>query len=142
MKPTNRPPSASGFAVTEGPFRIYRNLTRKCWSVQSRTDKGWRVTYHMEALIAKPVTFLVYPSGQKRVRETRHKNVHAYIWTPSILTPDQVEAHQPPLDPWEEITYDPYVHDTFVTLQGEHPISSGAAVLLTTQGRAFGHNIH
>ena len=128
-----------------GPFRIYRNLNKHCWSVQNRPGmgiQGWRVCCHMSALIAKDVTFLVSDKGRERVRATGRKNVHAYIWTPTILTPDQVEAHQPPLDPWEEITYDPYEHDSFVTVRGSHPITSGTAVLLTPDGRAFGHNIH
>lgn len=97
----------------------------------------------MSALVATNVTFTVSEAGRRRVRATGHKNVHAYILAPRILTPTEVEAHQPPLDGWEEFTYDPWEDIPSFHIAGtNHKITSGSAVLLTTQGRAFGHNIH
>lgn len=139
MKPTHRPPSAAGFATVEGPFRIYRNLTKNCWSVQHRTPKGWRVQAHQRALIAKDVDFVVYDSGRQRVLSTGHKNVHAYLVTSTLLTPDEAAAHQPVLDPWVPFTYDPRVHTTFVIKDTNKPIQKATAVMLTPDGRAFAH---
>lgn len=132
--------------MSDGPYRIYRNLNKHCWSVQHRPGygiQGWRVLQHMEALVATDVTFHVSLAGRERVRASGHKNVHAYILTPRILTPTEVEAHQPPLDPWEEITYDPRDDiPSFHITPGTLKVTSGTAVLLTADGRAFGHNVH
>lgn len=128
----HRPEYASGFAVDPGPFRIYRNLNKHCWSVQGRQSGGWRVIDHRKALIVADVTFKVSEAGRQRVLSTGRKNVHAYICTTEILATEVV------LETWTPFTYDPRKHSTFVTLDGR-PISKARAVALTFEGRAFAH---
>lgn len=130
-----RPDHAGGFACTPGPFRIYRNLNHKCWSVQARQNMGlggWRVIDRRKALIVADATFKVSEAGRQRVLSTGRKNVHAYICTPEILATEVV------LESWVPFTYDPRTHSTFVTLDGQ-PISKARAVALTFDGRAFAH---
>ncbi len=132
METGHRPDYTSGFACTPGPFRIYRNVNKRCWSVQGKTPKGWRLIDHRRALIVDNVTFKVYETGRQRVLREGRKNVHAYICTPEILATEVV------LETWTEIVYHPYSSGMFATLDGQ-PISKARAVALTFNGRAFAH---
>lgn len=60
--------------------RVYRNLTRKCWSVQHKTKRGWRVLSHTDSIALQDATFQVVLSGRDRVRREHKKYVHAYVY--------------------------------------------------------------
>jgi hypothetical protein len=126
--------------LDEGPYRVYRNLNKKCWSVQHRPGmglQGWRVFLHINAMLLTDVTFKVSEAGRQRVLSTGRKNVHAYACTNNIYVYDS----EPPIDSWTEITYDPRQHDGFVTVTDNQPVSSAKSVLLTSSGRVFAHHI-
>lgn len=53
----------------------YYNLHKQCWSVMNR---GRVVDHVTQRYIYRPV-FVVRPAGQRKVRETRRKNVHAFV---------------------------------------------------------------
>jgi hypothetical protein len=53
----------------------YFNLHKKVWSVMNR---GLVTAHVTERLIENPV-FVVRPAGQRKVRETGRKNVHAFV---------------------------------------------------------------
>lgn len=60
--------------------RVYRNLTKNCWSVQHKLPgKGWRLLKHCDLISLKNVTTKVYESGRQRVIKEGKKYVHAYI---------------------------------------------------------------
>lgn len=108
--------------ITTGtPVRIYWNLHKHCYSVQTqqRSTKGnnrWIVASHTEAISLTDCTFNVSKAGQARVRTENRKNVHAFIhgtWA----------AHNEPTA--TKITYDPYTMDGFQTKQGE-PVHTAA----------------
>lgn len=60
--------------------RVYRNLTRKCLSVQHNVPgKGWRLLCHVQSATLVNAKFLVYEKGRQRVLREGRKNVHAYV---------------------------------------------------------------
>ena len=62
------------------PYRIYRNLHKECFSIQSWVPgKGWRVTDYAVSLKASKITFRVYEAGRQKVLDTGRKTPHAYV---------------------------------------------------------------
>lgn len=59
--------------------RVYFNLHRKCFSVQHKTIKGWRLLKHVDNIFLKKVTFHVREAGRQRVLKEKKKNVHAWV---------------------------------------------------------------
>lgn len=57
------------------PVRVYRNLTRNTWSVQ----QGGLVVAHLDRVALRSVRMVVQPGGQRRVRDSGHKHVHAFL---------------------------------------------------------------
>lgn len=108
-------------------IRCYRNLHRKCWTVQHKTQKGWRVWYYAEDLCLENAKFVVNVSEQKRVRREGKKYVHAYVYgeSPKTLVYGR----------WEKVTYNPYTHDFFMTKNGK--IEDSEFVHLTSNGEVY-----
>ena len=55
--------------------RVYWNLHRRKWSIQ----QDGLVIDHRDSLFLTKAHFTVREGGQKRVRESGHKNVHAFV---------------------------------------------------------------
>ena len=55
--------------------RVYRNLHKKCLSVK----QGGIVQCHTDNIVLRDCKFIVSKAGQKRVRDEKRKNVHAYV---------------------------------------------------------------
>lgn len=58
--------------------RVFKNLTRKCYSVQVKGDGGWRTYVHANNIVLQDVSFLVYEKSRLRILETGKKTVHAF----------------------------------------------------------------
>lgn len=110
-------------------WQIYWNLRRKCYSVK-HVPSGL-VYYHLSKFYCYQPEFRVSLAGRRRVRDTRQKNVHAYIMT-NVLYVSAIQHHRwmgqkflPPLSssvrplnegpkeptpdqPMYNLTYDPY----------------------------------
>ena len=98
--------------------RVYRNLNKKCLSVQSWIEgKGWRVTDHVQRIFLNNASFKVNQAGRKRVLEQKRKNVHAYIIGE--------RAEKPKKHPVELVTYNPYSCNAFfyVANPNRYPVS-------------------
>lgn len=93
---------------------VYWNLHKGMWSLRDAKTK--RVVCHGPHVTLHNVEFRVQPAGRQRVRREGRKNIHAYavgeivsaerFWGASMLH----EALP--------ITYNPYVHDTFIIADG------------------------
>jgi hypothetical protein len=59
--------------------RVYRNLRKNTFSIQKKTNKGWRVFCHLDELILSNVEFKIYEAGRSRVLKEKKKNVHAFV---------------------------------------------------------------
>lgn len=112
--------------------RVYRNLTRGCYSVMEKTAKGWRVAYYCESIRLVNAKFVVSKSGRARVLREKRKNVHAFIegkpvfhWGTKWLT---------------KVSYNPYKSDRFETEHG-FGVNYSPYVMLNKKG-CFIDGIH
>ncbi len=84
--------------ILEGDYvRVYWNLHKQCYSVQTRQKKGWRVTAHVDKACLDDPRFTVSAAGNARVRREQRKNVHAYVtghWTYGTPSPRWTIADQ------------------------------------------------
>jgi hypothetical protein len=55
--------------------QVYFNLHKRCFSVQ----QGGKVYAHADGVMLENVRFNVSKAGQRKVRETGRKNVHARV---------------------------------------------------------------
>jgi hypothetical protein len=106
--------------------RVYRNLTRNCWSVMSvRTG---RVIQHALTLNLKDANFVIQKGGQARVRREGKKYVHAFVT--GTLTDEQIKA-------FVGVTYNPYIHDTFIVRVTNRPVREANVVEFTDNGKVY-----
>ena len=84
--------------------RVYRNLNNKCVSVK----QGNKVKCHATNVVLKDCKFIVSEAGQRRVRNEKKKNVHAFIEGFVVDARRSLEL----LDfGWSSIYYNPYSTD-------------------------------
>ena len=84
--------------------RVYRNLNSKCVSVK----QGSKVKCHATNVVLKDCKFIVSEAGQRRVRNEKKKNVHAFIEGYVVSARRSLEL----LDfGWEKVYYNPYETD-------------------------------
>lgn len=93
---------------------VYWNLHKRRFSIRALEgeNKG-RVIEHAYAVSLVNAKFAVQPAGRERVRQEGKKNVHAFVR--GRLVP---EAHAKSFNPFDpeprEVTYNPYMYDSFV----------------------------
>lgn len=93
-------------------MRVYRNLHKKCYSVQYNR----KVVSHEDNLLLFLPKFKVSEAGRQRVIREKRKNVHAVVegtaipWVQVGFDPDR----------FDKVMYNPYKYATFVRLS-EHP---------------------
>lgn len=80
----------------------------------------------MDNFIAEGVEFRVYEAGRKRVIETGHKNVHAFILTNRIMNFQECPTIG------DRIWYNPYVYPNFV--QNGADVSCGVDLVFSVNG--------
>lgn len=104
---------------------VYRNLTKKCWSVKDL--KTGLVVAREKALFLKNCRFKVVESGRQRVIRKKCKNVHAGV------VGEISDAHLCS----ERITYNPYLSPSFMTKTDMQPIDYAEYVEFCEDGQAF-----
>lgn len=89
--------------------RIYWNLHKRCFSVQTKWPQGWRVDAHVDSITLLRATFHVSAAGQERVRREGKKNVHA------LIEGDLAGPYAGSLEPgWTgAVKYNPYTDEGF-----------------------------
>ena len=101
--------------------RVYRNLHRKCISVkQDGIVKCWTTN-----IVLKDCKFIISKAGQKRVRNEKRKNVHAFVegYLVNVRETDKLKSST-----WTESYYNPYHTDTFQERKTGQPITSAKFV--------------
>jgi hypothetical protein len=133
--------------------RVFRNLTRKCYSIQARiAGKGWRTVAHADAVELSSAIFHVSAAGRARVLATGRKVVHAwvqgelYTWSgpvrstslPQPIVAALVTAYrtwQPPtLRSAAPATYNPRQHDSFIWRDTGERLDSASYARLDSEG--------
>lgn len=127
---------------------VYRNLHQKCWSVRSLSRNNYgRVILHCTSVDLSGAVFKVNEKGRQRVIAEQAKNVHAgvvgYLDGAHVITQrydglgeqhvilDQVTGGAiPTTDRWKEVTYNPYMFDSFVYADGFEPAIGKFDVML------------
>ena len=111
--------------------RVYWNLHRDCYSVldwQSRSKKKGKLIAHTSHLMLEDAKFIVQPSGNKRVREEKQKNVHAFIEGNWYELPERGS--------WSvigKVRYDPYKNTEFVLDYDGQKVTKASEVHCTTK---------
>ena len=119
--------------------QVYYNLHHRTFSVQ----QSGRVKAHSDGIILDDVRFLVGKAGQKKVRETGRKNVHARVSGVNVklIPSSHIWQSFGRLEPyfesgWKLATYNPYVTDTFVDQSSGEPVHNADRVILINRGRS------
>ena len=111
--------------------RVYRNLNKKCLSVQSWVEgKGWRVTDHVQKIFLDNASFKVSQAGRRRVLAEQKKNVHAFIVGERVDTPKANAV--------ELVKYNPYHSGSFyyVANPNRRPVKVGSVEVTPTMIKA------
>lgn len=104
--------------------RLYWNLHKKCWSVQD--CKTGRVVRHVTAFTLADAKFVVRPAGQAKVRREGKKNVHAFAVGDASLRNGLAGLDA------RDVTYNPYVNDTFVFKDTGEPVTEAHVITVWT----------
>lgn len=59
--------------------KVYYNIHKRCFSIQAKTDDGWRVVAHLPHVCIANPKFTVSERGWKRALRQQRRNVHAKI---------------------------------------------------------------
>lgn len=59
--------------------RIYWNLHKRVYSIQLKLDGKWKVVRHSDCFVLDNATWQVNAKTRERVRQTKRKEVHAYL---------------------------------------------------------------
>lgn len=97
---------------------VYYNLHKHTFSVQ----KSGLVLLHVDYIKLRDVEFRVRPGGREKVNLEKRKNVHAFVIGnvvdfceyPCESLPEEVDG--------KIITYNPYIHKSFVVKDTDEPI--------------------
>ena len=104
-------------------YDIYWNKHRNLFSVR----RNGRVVGHVQSVNAFNASFVVQPAGQRKVRETGTKTVHAFIRTNEL---ELLEPGAPPMIfKTRAVRYDPKTMDGFQLSDGT-PVSAVSEVSL------------
>ena len=109
------------------PVRIYFNLHKKLFSVQTKVDGRWKVASHCGAIALRDASFKVSQAGRKRVLAEKRKNVHAFVegYTCSL----EEYTYITDVAAAAAITYNPYKHTSFVARHDGRPVHEADYVL-------------
>ena len=111
--------------------QVYFNLHKRLFSVQQRG----KVCFHSDSVLLRDVRFNVAKAGQRKVRETGRKNVHARVT--GIRDSFFIWPNMDQLKDARRATYNPYKHDTFVDVEtGEPVLECSVAFLRKPAGHA------
>ena len=64
---------------TNTPVKIYKNKPKNLWSVQVKTEKGWRVKGHVKIARVNNGRFQVNEKTRQKIVEQGKKYVHAFV---------------------------------------------------------------
>ena len=115
------------YIIPTKKVRVYRNLHKKTYSVK----QGSLVRCHADQVTLRDCQFIVSKAGQRRVRDERRKNVHAFIEGYVVDTSeadkivDGTLSDEEVMDGqtrWGKAYYNPYTCDTFINEHDGSPI--------------------
>ena len=103
-------------------FYTYYNLHKHLFSLKNL--KTGRVERRENSVLLKNCTFKVSQKGRERVLREKRKNVHAGV------VGEYVDSRKELMENMIEITYNPYLYDSFVLKHSKRPVKKAEFVLL------------
>ena len=103
------------------PVKCYRNLHKNCISVQ----QDGLVKCHAHNIILQDGKFVINEKGRDKVRETKCKNVHAFV-VGMVVEAKVINAL--PYNGYREAYYNPYKCDTWEEHKTMKPLKGAAFV--------------
>ena len=121
---------------------VYFNLHKKLFSV--RDCKTGRVVDRVCNIWIEDPEFIVRKAGREKVLREKKKNVHAFVrgrGIQNLLVEDasKILDHR---EHSQEVTYNPYKYDSFVTKHDAKPIDFGRLATLTCSSANNTRSIH
>ncbi|XAI96026.1 hypothetical protein [Microcystis phage Mwe-JY26] len=127
--------------------RVFRNLTRRCYSIQARVNGAWRTVAHAQSVLLTGARFHVSETGRQRVIRTGKKTVHAWVegklsayngkprngFENHIFMPEDV----PPIF-GKLVSYNPHRWASFFYRETDEPIDKASQVRLGLTGVVAG----
>jgi len=113
---------------------VYYNLHKHTFSVTYDS----KVILHADYVKLGDVEFRVRQGGNKRVRQEKSKNVHAFV-IGTLLDYCEYPCDDIPSPPSNMIvTYNPYKYDSFVYKDSEEPVYTAKEVdMINSQNKLF-----
>lgn len=117
--------------------RIYKNLhkTRQSsspvYSVQIKTEDGWRLDHHSSQIYLKDVTFKVSQYGRQRCLARGQKVVHAYVCGEII---DRIPHETMIIPEGMSVTYNPPKAGHFYRRSDNVPVHAADYAVVGPQG--------
>lgn len=108
--------------------RVYRNLHKRCLSVQAKVNGRWKVIDHVDQITLVDVSFRVSQAGRDRVLREKRKNVHAFVCGTVATFHIALQGRK--------VSYNPYKADTFTEILDGHVyrVLGAEGVVVTTSG--------
>jgi hypothetical protein len=128
--------------------RVFRNLTRGCYSIQARVGSTWRTVAHADSVTLDSARFHVSEAGRQRVIATGKKTVHAWIagklgaWSGNVRIPSgnlaesRVESRVSPPPSAQAVTYNPRRDSSFRLRADSVPVSQVSRAWCDSHGVA------
>lgn len=104
---------------------VYKNLHKDIWSVRNRSTG--KVIAHKKLVHVMDASFVVQPSGRKKVLDEKRKNVHAFV-RGNLSTQITKTLY------WRPVTYNPYKADYFYYKDTGEKVTSAKQALLNEDG--------
>lgn len=108
---------------------VYYNLHKKTFSIRC----NGKVIAHRDKVSIKNPQYIVGEKGKQRVRREKSKNVHAFV-RGTLMDNASLEHWIDSFDMMNiafKVKYNPYVHDTFVTVFDGKPIHESEWAVLS-----------
>jgi len=116
-------------------MKLYRNLTRRTWSIKDRVQGKEKVVGYTQACyLYNGIKFIVQEAGRQRVLATRRKFVHAFV-SGEFFSFDGYHLHY--VDVWTLVSYNPYRGGNFVRQDTHEPVFAARAVYFHGNGQVW-----
>jgi hypothetical protein len=118
-------------------YFVYYNLHKHVFSLKNNKTK--KVEMRSQAVVMKDCVFKVSEKGRQRVLKTQQKNVHAGVLGEVVKTDIDMNDALSIVD-FVELTYNPYLFDSFVVKETQERVQGAVEVLLLNK-RIFAKGI-
>ncbi len=117
-------PQIAGEFIAGRRVQVHFNLHRKTFSIRDARTK--RVVGYADNIMLHDVLFVVNQSGRNRVLREKKKNVHAYC-------EGTFACYYAPSDTISNVSYNPYLYETFINTRSGQPVTHAETVFLKVQ---------